>query len=98
MHLIAQGEVIVFPNPFRPGRDADLRFSGVPRYARVQLYRPGGDLVWQALEEAEGNLNNEVRWTGVNAGGFAVGSGVYYYDVRSREGELVARGRVAVVR
>lgn len=96
LRLIPTSSVAIFPNPFRPQRDDVLRFSGVPLFSRVRIYGPGGDLIWRGFEESE--TTNEIRWSGINAAGFAVASGIYVYDLRTFEGELLRRGKIAVVR
>ena len=107
--LAPQSQIAIFPNPFRPGADDFLRFSGVPLKAQVRIFSPSGELVWEATEDnsLQRRLNaraNEVLWRGVNRTGASdlsaplVGSGVYVYTIHSRDGELLAKDKVAVVR
>ena len=98
LHLVPTNDVVVYPNPFRPERDRFVRFAGVPLFTRAYVYRLSGDLVWSGREEDQGDLTREIRWRGVNSGGFAVGPGIYLYDLRSFEGARLRRGKIAVVR
>ena len=98
IRLIPSTGVVIFPNPFRPGRDASLRFSGVPLFSRLRIYQAGGEMVWRGFEEDQGQTSREIHWTGVNSAGFTVSAGIYIYDLRSFEGDLLERGKVALVR
>lgn len=109
VRLVPQATIAVFPNPFRLSSGGFLRFSGVPLKAQVQLFTPAGELVWtaredDALQRRLGARSNEVFWRGVNRTGPSdlsaslVASGVYIYAIRSREGALLERGKVAVLR
>ena len=75
----------------------------------MRIFSPAGELVWEATEDnsLQRRLNaraNEVLWRGVNRTGASdlsaplVGSGVYVYTIHSRDGELLAKDKVAVVR
>jgi hypothetical protein len=65
-------------------------------------------LIWRGFEEDQGQTirkihwpdvtTREIHWFGVNTAGFAVSSGVYVYDLRTLSGELLERGKIAVVR
>ena len=109
VRLVPQAKIVVFPNPFRPASGGFLRFSGLPLKARVQLFAPGGELVWEASEDNAlqrrlGAKANEVLWRGVNRMGSSdfspslVGSGVYMYTIHSREGALLVKDKIAVLR
>lgn len=98
LRIVPTTGIVVFPNPYRVGRDDGVYFSGLPLFSRVQILSPGGDLVWEGREEDQGELSGEIRWGGTNTNGFAVASNVYIYIVRSFEGEMIRRGKVAVVR
>ena len=54
--------------------------------------------MWSGAEEAQGQLTNEVRWPGVNQSGFAVAGGLYVYTIRSSDGQLLRRDKIAVIR
>ncbi len=98
VRLVPDEEVLVFPNPLHRSRDGFARFF-VPPFSRLDIYDPHGALVWQGREES-GNVDQrgEIRWTGVNAAGNLLASGVYFYQVRSFEGDSIERGKIAVLR
>ena len=75
----------------------------------MRVFAPSGELVWEATEDnwLQRRLkarDNEVLWRGVNwtetndLKAPLVGSGVYVYTIHSRDGELLVKGKVAVVR
>ena len=109
VRLVPQARIAVFPNPFQPANGGLLRFSGVPLKAAVRVFAPSGELVWEASEDNAsqrrlGARANEVVWRGVNRAetsdlsALLVGSGVYVYTIHSRDGELLVRDKIAVVR
>jgi hypothetical protein len=64
----------VFPNPFRPARgQTEVTIADVPAGSRVSLYTLSGDRVW----EREAGSDGTVTWTGVNASGRPVASGIF---------------------
>jgi hypothetical protein len=98
VRLVPTTGVVIFPNPYRPSSDPVLRFSGVPLFSRLRLFGLDGQQVWRGLEEDQGQTSHEILWTGVTTAGFAASPGIYIYDLRTFEGDLVERGKVAVVR
>lgn len=98
VRLVPVSGVVIFPNPWRPAQEPVLRFSGVPLFSRLRLYEAGGELVWRGFEEDQGQTSHEIRWSGINDAGFDVSAGIYLYDLRSFEGELLERGKIAVIR
>lgn len=98
VRLVPDEEVLVFPNPLHRSRDGFARFF-VPAFSRLDIHDPHGALVWQGREESGSvDQRGEIRWTGVNAAGNLLGSGVYFYEVRSFEGDSIERGKIAVLR
>ena len=98
VRLVPDEEVLVFPNPLQRSRDGFARFF-VPEFSRLDIYDSHGVLVWQGREESGSvDQRGEIRWTGVNAAGNLLGSGVYFYEVRSFEGGSIERGKIAVLR
>ena len=104
VRLVPQTGVRVFPNPYRPERDGFLRFSGVPLNATVKIFTLHGDLVWAAREDDSDQRKlkakpEDILWKGVNqTQNIWVGSGVYVYEIATQAGELVERGKIALVR
>ena len=98
VRVVPRDRVAVFPNPFLRSRDGFARFF-VPEFARLRIFDPLGTLVWEGREESgRVEQRGEIRWTGVNEAGHLLGSGVYFYDVRSFEGDSIQRGRIALLR
>ena len=98
VRLVPDEEVLVFPNPLQRSRDGFARFF-VPEFSRLDIYDSHGVLVWQGREESGSvDQRGEIRWTGVNAAGNLLGSGVYFYEVRSFEGDSIEGGKIAVLR
>ena len=54
LRLVPTTGVVIFPNPYQPNRDPFLRFSGVPLFSRLRLFRSGGEQVWRGFEEDQG--------------------------------------------
>ena len=109
LYLIPQSKISVFPNPFHPNRDSFLHFSGVSLRAIVRIYDVDGTLVWEGQEDdlkqrRQGAHVNEVLWTGVNdnilnsIGGVQLSSGVYMYTIHDKEGKLIKRDKIALIR
>jgi hypothetical protein len=90
--------VAVYPNPFVPARTPFVTFTGLPTRARVHIRTLGGQPVWTGAEERQGTLSREVRWQGDNAAGYTVGSGVYWYQITTYEGDVLVSDKLAVVR
>lgn len=70
------------PNPFNPATTIGFR---IPDAADVELtiYDAGGHRVRRLLRGAQGAGDHEVTWDGRDDGGNRVGSGVYFYRLRS---------------
>ena len=98
LRLTPQSDIVIYPNPFNLREDGFLAFSGLPNRARVLISSLDGALVWSGAEENQGSLTREVRWRGINESGFAVSGGLYVYTIRTVDGELLRRGKIAVVR
>ncbi len=90
--------MFLFPNPFNSLNNTLLHFSGLPRQARVQIFTLNGRLVWSEVKKYREKKDWEIRWIGVNQSGFVVNSGVYIYAITGADGELLERGKVAVIR
>ena len=90
--------ILVFPNPYRVGRNSFVSFSGVPLHSTVKIFGMDGASVWSAREERQGSLSREVRWRGLNASGFEVTGGVYIYVITDADGTTLEKGKLTVVR
>jgi subtilisin family serine protease len=93
-----EGEVLVYPNPFKPSRgDKAVTFRGPPHGATVSVYALSGALVAELRDPAFG----EFVWDGRNASGEDAGSGLYYYVAKSYDvasGWTTQKGKLAVIR
>ena len=84
----------VFPNPFFASRgQQQLTFSGLPLGASLGIYSLGGELVTEISgQPGVGTLT----WNGLNAAGFLVGSGIYYFVADAEDGSRVT-GKFAIL-
>ena len=100
VRLVPHQKIAVFPNPFRPGQDPYLSFSGLPLHSHVHIATSQGEAVWSGDEDhqQEKSLLNEVRWRGENEAGFDVSSGVYVYTITAADGKVLERNKIAVAR
>lgn len=98
VRLVPQQKIAVFPNPFRPGRNRYLSFSGLPLRSRVQIATLQGEAFWSASEDHQGSLTREIRWHGGNQAGLVVSSGIYAYTITAEDGRVLGRDRIAVMR
>ena len=83
----------VTPQPFNPEVDQSLRITGLPVNSTVKILKLDGSLVTE-FRAPGGDI---AFWTGLNAEGEPVASGVYLVAARSPLGETVI-GKIAVVR
>ena len=71
-----------YPNPFNP--TTQIRY-GVPHQGHVVLtiHNVIGQEVARLVDEVQAEGFHEVRWNGTNHSGTIVGSGVYFFRLRS---------------
>tara|TARA_B100001250_G_scaffold238821_1_gene205239 strand:+ start:6483 stop:8516 length:2034 start_codon:yes stop_codon:yes gene_type:complete len=109
LYLVPQSKISVFPNPFSPTRDKFLHFGGLSLRAIVRIYDMDGTLVWEGREDdlnqrRQGARPNEVLWTGINdsdlngIGGARLSSGIYIFTIHDKEGQLLQRDKIAILR
>jgi hypothetical protein len=92
-------EVIVFPNPFKPGSGgaydaAEITFRNLTRKSTIKIFNIAGELV-KTIEVD--NVAGEEKWNAKNDSGEKVASGVYIYYV-STDGGLKAKGKFAIIK
>ncbi|MFH1898238.1 MAG: T9SS type A sorting domain-containing protein [Candidatus Desantisbacteria bacterium] len=83
-------EIMVYPNPFNPGRYADhtmVSFKGWNGYASIRIYKLNGELI----EELDGQDMKE--WVPSTD----IASGVYIYVIEVRGGQK-SSGKLAIIR
>jgi hypothetical protein len=87
--------VIVVPNPYKGSAEWDqpgqrsIHFVHLPDGATVRVFTSGLDLIREMKHDARtnpGGLSGELLWDMRNADGREVESGIYVYQVESREG------------
>ncbi len=90
-------ELLVYPNPYIWDGFAGnyVRIAQIPSDAEVYIYSPDGSLV-RTIETDERVSLAYAEWDGRNEAGEAVASGVYV--VVANNGEVVSRGKVALIR
>lgn len=100
LRVVPENTIAVYPNPYHTGRDPFVAFSGVAlSSAEITISTLSGEVVWSELERRSPlDQINEVRWNGVNDDGLLVGSGVYLYTIRGRDGSLLHQNKIAVIR
>jgi len=100
LRIVPQNDIAVFPNPYHPGRDPFVAFSGAALSSgKITISTLNGESIWTGLERNSPlEQINEVRWTGVNEDGSLVASGVYVVTIRGRDGSLLRQSKIAVIR
>lgn len=86
-------ELVVYPNPIRPGYTGPLFIQGNTSDARIKITDVSGALV-NDLQAAGG----QAQWDGTKIDGSAVASGVYLIYATDDLGEITAQGKVLIVR
>jgi hypothetical protein len=103
--------VKVVPNPFKLdaihsyGNSRNIRFTNVPRRARISIFSISGDLITEIIHDdittTPPGVNNpaEVTWTqGSRSGLGQVSPGLYFYVVQSLDTGAKADGTFMIVR
>jgi flagellar hook assembly protein FlgD len=89
--------LVVYPNPFRAYKDADVTFDGLLADTKVTVYSMSGEKV----AEVSGGETGQVQWNGRNTSGETVAAGPYYYLASrydTERGWEHKKGLVAVLR
>jgi hypothetical protein len=86
-------ELVVYPNPIRPGYTGPLFIQGNTGDARIKITDVSGALV-NDLQAAGG----QAQWDGNKIDGSPVASGVYLIYATDDLGEITAQGKVLIVR
>lgn len=96
------GQVIVYPNPFKPYKGHERIYFGHPddstkrltREATIKIYDIAGELV-RTIKEVDGD--GEATWDATNEKGKDVASGIYIYYIRNPEGGKCV-GKIGIIR
>ncbi len=91
---ISPFEVIVYPNPFRPTKSTmnAMKFINIPVGGGVKIYTIVGEEVCTLYDD---DNNGEVEWSGRNASGKKVGSGLYLYCIKFSNRTIT--GKVSII-
>ncbi|MCY3738710.1 MAG: DUF5050 domain-containing protein [Gemmatimonadaceae bacterium] len=83
-----------YPNPFNPSTLIPYQLPS-PAPVRLEVFNLLGQRIATLVEEVQPAGFHHARWDGTDAGGRAVGAGVYLYRLQS--GPRVATGRMVLV-
>ena len=79
-----------FPNPFNPSTSIRYQVSGIT-HVEINVYNVRGQLV-RSLVNAEYPIGeHDVIWDGRDDNGLSVGSGVYFYRMKTNNGSEIRR-------
>ncbi len=109
--LTDDGELYVYPNPYKPnsglGHDAGgVIFKNIhaldkkARSIQLKVYNVAGDIVsYRSLAIRQGSVVfPSYQWDVRNNGGFYLGTGLYVYVFQSESGSVLAKGLFTVIR
>ena len=88
--------IFVFPNPFMPKQGHTvLTFANLPDEGTIKIYTIVGNLVWNHQFAQPEILYS---WDLRNDDDKDIASGIYIYLVKDKSGDVVKKGKFAVVR
>lgn len=85
--------VLVFPNPVRPGYSGPIAISGLVRDAIVKISDVNGRLVYETIAQG-----GQAIWDGKNFKGEPAASGVYVIHAANDDGSQTTTAKVLIVR
>jgi ligand-binding sensor domain-containing protein len=85
--------VIVFPNPVRPGFEGTVKISGLLDQCNVKITDIEGSLVYEAISEG-----GTLEWDTKAFGKYKVASGVYMIFISAKDGSETKVKKVMIVR
>jgi len=89
--------VIVYPNPYKPGSGAILKFKYLTGEATIKIYTIAGEPV-RTIQKIQGSAPDYfAEWDGKNENDELVASGVYTYVITDNTGEKIT-GKIAVIK
>lgn len=89
----SEPELHLFPNPVRPNYNGPIFIQGCQENARLKITDITGALVYETLANG-----GQASWEGTFLDGTKVPSGVYLIYATDDLGEVVAQGKVLIVR
>lgn len=85
--------IIVFPNPVRPGFNGDVKISGLIADSVIKITDASGNLVYETT--AKGGT---ATWNTYSFSGNKVGSGVYMIFISNTDGSETATKKLMIIR
>jgi ligand-binding sensor domain-containing protein len=85
--------VVVFPNPVRPGFEGTVKISGLLDQCNVKITDIEGSLVYEAISEG-----GTLEWDTKAFGKYKVASGVYLILISAKDGSETKVKKVMIVR
>ncbi len=84
------------PNPFNPSTDIAFELPGNEDHVTLRIYDTAGRLVTTLINSTLAAGAHNVSWDGNDAGGKAVASGIYLYELRA--GDLMQARRMVLLK
>jgi hypothetical protein len=73
-----------YPNPFNPSTTIRYRLANTQAQQTVlTIYNSSGQLIQTLVDQSQNNGEYSVTWDGLNSQGKEVGSGIYFYQLKS---------------
>ena len=73
-----------YPNPFNPSTTIHYRLANTQAQPTIlAIYNSSGQLIQTLVDQPQNNGEYSVTWDGLNSQGLEVGSGVYFYQLKS---------------
>ncbi len=96
LRVIVSDVIFVFPNPFMPKQGHTiLTFANLPNEGTIKIYTIAGNLVWN---HSFAHPEIFYSWDLRNDDDKDIASGIYIYLVKDKSGDVVKKGKFAVVR
>jgi hypothetical protein len=83
---------IAYPNPYYFGAYKTVKFINVPNQAKIKIFTVSGTLITTINQ----NTDLSYTWSGMNANGDSVPTGIYLYYVE-KDNEVYNSGKFAVI-
>ena len=87
------GRPVVFPNPYNPRKDGNIRFENIVPNSQIEIYTISGENVITI------NTNiHKAFWDGKNRYGREVSSGIYFFVIKNMASGQVLKGKLFIVK
>jgi uncharacterized repeat protein (TIGR01451 family) len=88
-----EGRPIVFPNPYNPDNDGNIKFVNIVPGSMIEIFTISGEMV----KVINSNLIR-AEWDGRNRNGNPVSPGVYYFVIKNQTSGQVMKGKIFVIK